>query len=202
MPAAENAMFSVTDLSQANAKSPRGISEREQKLRLAVNFRPVNLKQILEYISMQDIDPELKVILVKQVSRYPSHAIQRFADNFEQMVNVAQRKIRKTYTVESAIIKPVDDDIKPFGPHHRNTPAKVENKPLIKPKKIDLNDMDFASSDLLQAPVESLDGIPVSVSVSVNVNNDVPKPVPVPKPQPPRQKPVIFSAQLSDQDFE
>ena len=229
MASAEKALFSITNMDAANDKSPNGLSEREKKLRLAVNFRPVSLKEILQYISIQDMDPELKKVLTKQVSRYPHAALQHFADNFEQMVNVAQRKIRKTYIIEPATAAPLDPDSmirRPSGQYNKNkVEPKLEPRPVVKAKKIDLSDVDFSEdmpSDLLETPVESLDGIPVTVQLAVNVNNvrqpivtdesqeEERKPMPPPKPQPkptppttpPQPKLQVFSATLRPEDFE
>lgn len=207
MPTAENTMFSVTDLSQINDKSPHGISERQKKLRQSVNFRPVTLKQILAYIAHQDMDAELKAVLNRQVSRYPNSALQRFADNFEQMVSVAQRGLRKTYTVESTQVHDVDSP-RPTGqylaPHIQ---SKIEPLPVVRAKKIDLSEVNFdedTSSDPFEVPVESQ----VSLSVAVNVNNvrhdeskEQEEKKPALQPQP-AVKPAVFSANLSPEDFE
>lgn len=232
MPAgsAERAMFAVTDLSQINDKSPRGVSEREKKLRLSVNFRPTNLKQILDYIEIQDFDPELKNLLKKQASRYPHAALQRFADNFEQIVTTAQRSLRKTYTVEPASAAPDRDGPRPQGQYLApGAKPKVEPLPVITAKKINLDEIDYEDtpSDLLETPVESLDGM-VPVSVNINVNGvDIladsskeeeekrkqeeerkkkqePPPPPKPKQQPQKTKakPVVFSASLPPEAFE
>jgi hypothetical protein len=234
MPAgsAEKALFAVTDLSQINDKSPRGVSEREKKLRMSVNFRPTSLKQIIEFIEIQDFDPELKNALKKQASRYPHAALQRFADNFEQMVTVAQRGLRKPYAVEQTVAPPVErDGPRPQGQYLApGIKPKVDSLPVLTKKKIDLDQIDYedTSSDLLETPLESLDGF-VPVSLNINVNGvDIladsskeeeeqekkrkeeeerkkkPEPPPKPKPEPSQTKvkPVVFSATLPPEAFE
>lgn len=221
MATAENAMFSVTDLSKVNDKSPHGISERQKKLRLSVNFRPVTLKQILAYIDHQDMDSELKAVLCRQVSRYPNSALQRFADNFTQMVNVAQRGLRKTYTIDSAPVVHDPDAIRPTGQYLSPDIVlpKVEPLPVVKSRKIDMSELNFDADTPFDVPntaVESSEGIPVSLSVAVNVNNvrrdivadeskeqEEKKLPPQPQPQPPpKPKPAVFSANLNHEDFE
>ena len=204
MSSAEKALFSVQNLDQANDKSPNGLSEREKKLRRSVNFRPVSLKEILTYIDLQDMDDELKAVLRKQVSRFPLQALQRFADNFEQMVNVAQRKVRKTYIVEPATATPVVEGVKPTRQYNKVKPV-VEPKQVVTARKIDFDAIPFEedlTTDLLQTPVESLDGVPVTVELEVKVNN-VKQEIVAEKPKPkPKAKPVVFSANLPPEAFE
>src|ERR1700753_680899 len=101
---AERSLFSVVDLTKQNKK----LTEREKYLRRTVNLRPVTLQQILDYIEIQDIDPELKDVLRKKVSRYPNQALQRFATNFNQILNAEQRNLGKNYAID--IPKEVKDE--------------------------------------------------------------------------------------------
>lgn len=174
MEAAEKAMFSVINLDEALDKSPNGLSEREKKMRRSVNLRPVCFKDIIKYIELQDMDSELKAVLKKQVSRYPAQALQRYADNFDQMVNAAQRKIRKNYVVQPTFSTPTEDTRKPGGQYVRKLKVepKMDENPIVMARKVDFDSQDD-SFDLMATPLESL-GIPINVSVEVHLKQAPP----------------------------
>ncbi len=151
----ERANFKVT------INNKKRLSEREQYLRKSVNLRPVTLQQILAYIDIQNISAELKEALRTKAQRYPNQALQRFADNFNQILNTTQRNLNKTYIVKDPDAKVVRDE-DAVRPTRQYVPVKQE--PIVA-KKIDLSSIQ---------PDRPSEPVLVAVELPKEVDNKMP----------------------------
>lgn len=142
---AEKSIFSVVNLTDAN----KHLTDREKKARKSVNLNPISLKQVIDYINLQDVSPELKDVLRKKASRYPHQALQHFVDGFAKILATEQRKLGKGYVIP-AQPKPASEAVvghKPKRQYH--APEKV----VIKAKKIAIEEIPVDEPLVAEVPL-------------------------------------------------